>query len=292
MAVQTMILIPIKQVNKLIGFIGLCESRTERYFTRDEMVLILNIAGQITVALQRAQVITSLQEAEQIKSEMIRLASHDLRNPLAQINGYLELLEENARNDGSKPDQLEYIEGMQRGITKMERLLLGILNIERVESQQPETWQKLSIAPLLGELTNGSVSQMRLKEQLLTVDLPDHIPPIVGSDIQLQQVFTNLIDNAIKYTPEGGKIAVRGRLEADRFIFEVEDNGYGIPADRQEKLFQRFYRAQTPGTEAISGTGLGLSLVKTIVQRHGGEVFFSSEEGVGSTFGCWLPLAT
>ena len=113
---------------------------------------------------------------------------------------------------------------------------------------------------------------------------------IFGSEIQLQQAYSNFIGNAVKYTPPEGDITVRAWVENSQFMFEVEDNGYGIPSDRQERIFERFYRAHAPGTEKITGTGLGLSLVKTVVERHGGEVWLQSEEGIGSIFGCALPL--
>src|SRR5687767_14548457 len=110
---------------------------------------------------------------------------------------------------------------------------------------------------------------------------------VLGNEVQLQQALTNLVGNSIKYTPPNGKVDVKIQAENGEFRFEVSDNGYGIPEDRQAKLFERFYRARTPGTEDIPGTGLGLSLVKTVIERHGGKVWFKSEEGKGSTFGCW-----
>jgi two-component system sensor histidine kinase VicK len=106
----------------------------------------------------------------------------------------------------------------------------------------------------------------------------------------LRQAFVNLINNAIKYTPENGMIHVRLMQDGARVRFEVQDNGFGISKEKQGKLYQRFYRAREPQTEHITGTGLGLSLVKTVVERHGGEVWVKSELGVGSTFGFWLPI--
>src|SRR5690606_13012650 len=115
-------------------------------------------------------------------------------------------------------------------------------------------------------------------------------------DIQLQQAFTNLIGNATKYTPNHGRISIRAWVEEEiadekyQFFFEVEDTGYGVPASKKAHVFNPFFRAVSPSTEHISGTGLGLSLVKTVITKHGGVVYMESEEGVGSVFGCRLPL--
>jgi signal transduction histidine kinase len=114
---------------------------------------------------------------------------------------------------------------------------------------------------------------------------------VVGDPIRLKQVIGNLITNALKYTPEGGSIWVRVRPEEHRILIEVQDTGYGIPAEAQAKLFQRFYRVRIAGAENIEGTGLGLSLVKAVVEQHGGRVAAESEQGTGSTFRIWLPIA-
>jgi hypothetical protein len=111
-----------------------------------------------------------------------------------------------------------------------------------------------------------------------------------GEFAYFRQVMVNLISNAIKYTPHRGKITVRLEQHGLRAFFDVTDTGYGISEDRQKRLGQRFYRAQEPGTEHIEGTGLGLSLVKTIIERSKGNFWFKSEQGKGSTFGFWLPI--
>ncbi len=108
---------------------------------------------------------------------------------------------------------------------------------------------------------------------------------------QLRQAIANLIGNAVKYTPDEGRVDVRFAQGGQRLHFSVRDTGYGISPERQARLFERFYRAREPGTDHIPGTGLGLSLVKTVIERHGGQVWFESEVGAGSTFGFWLPAA-
>ena len=115
-------------------------------------------------------------------------------------------------------------------------------------------------------------------------------PPVRGSVTQLRQAIANLVSNAIKYTPEEGRVEVSFQVDGERLGLSVRDNGYGISPERQARVFERFYRAREPGTDHIGGTGLGLSLVKTVIERHGGQVWFTSAPGVGSTFGFWLPM--
>jgi signal transduction histidine kinase len=132
----------------------------------------------------------------------------------------------------------------------------------------------------------------RAKQQQLELVKPQDLPSVVGDPIRWKQAISNLINNAVKYTPFGGSIVVRVlRSEEQRVLLEVQDTGYGIPAEAQAKLFQRFYRVRIAGAENIEGTGLGLSLVKAVVEQHGGRVAAESEQGKGSTFRIWLPVA-
>jgi signal transduction histidine kinase len=123
------------------------------------------------------------------------------------------------------------------------------------------------------------------------VSLAPGLPPVMGDAVRLKQALSNLVGNAIKYTPDAGRVWVRLTRDDQRVVFEVQDTGYGISKAAQAKLFQRFYRAKTRGTENIEGTGLGLSLVKAVIEQHGGRVSVASDEGQGSTFRAELPIA-
>jgi signal transduction histidine kinase len=131
---------------------------------------------------------------------------------------------------------------------------------------------------------------LRARQQTLTQNIQPTLRPLKGDFERLREAIKNLLDNASKYTPEGGSITITASSEEERFTFSVKDNGYGIPADQQSAIFQPYFRARNVATQHISGTGVGLSLVKEIVERHGGQVWFISKEGEGSTFGFWLPI--
>jgi two-component system, OmpR family, phosphate regulon sensor histidine kinase PhoR len=132
--------------------------------------------------------------------------------------------------------------------------------------------------------------QAQEKSLAITLDITDKQLIVSGDDAQLHEAIVNLINNAIKYTPEGGKIQVKLQKQNNEALFEVVDNGYGIPVNMQEKLFQPFYRVISVETQHIEGTGLGLHLVKNIIERHGGEMHFQSDHGEGSTFGFVMSL--
>ncbi len=287
LGVQAALLIPLLDQGNLIGMLVLCESNFDRHFTSDEISLARSLGGSTTVALNKATLFDSVQQLEQMKSEMLQMASHDLRTPLSRIVFSLALLEP-AVEPGS--NQAVLLEGVREATQQMHTLLEDLLNLNRIESEEMNDLKFCDVTALLDKVIGEYRSQADIKQQHYQVDIPAESIMIYGSDVHLQQAFANYVGNALKYTPEGGTIMVRARTEDGRFIFEVQDTGYGIPKDKQAAIFGRFFRAHTPGTEDIPGTGLGLSLVKTVIERHGGKVWFHSEVNKGSIFGLWLPL--
>ncbi len=232
--------------------------------------------------------ITYLKQLDQFKSQMVQMASHDLRTPLGVAIGYLDVLKEDLKP--ATPFRERALEGIDVALNRMQTLIVELLDLERVESGI----DRLSVPTDVGSLTTEAVSEFaeaaQSKQQQLMWTPPRDLPPVVGDPIRLKQAIGNLINNAVKYTPEGGSIWVRVRPDDQRILIEVQDTGYGIPAEAQAKLFQRFYRVRIPGAENIAGTGLGLSLVKAVVEQHGGHVAAESEQGTGSTFRIWLPV--
>lgn len=282
-------IIPRLEDDKVESLIVVSDSRFERHFNNDEVGLARSLGDHITVMLQQANLFAEIKELEEVKSEMIRMASHDLKNPLLQVKGYLDLLLKTL-GDKLSEQQREFATRITSGTDKMNNLLEDILNLERIESHSTTQLDTINLRFTLHQVAEALRPQAELKNQTMSVSIDSDDAYLMGNELQIQQAFNNFINNAIKYTPEAGSVMVRGKVEDGEFRFEVEDTGFGIPKDRQDKLFERFYRARTPGTEDIPGTGLGLSLVKSVVQRHGGDVWFKSQEGKGSIFGIWLPV--
>jgi signal transduction histidine kinase len=285
---RSVLVAPLTVQTQVFGVAMLVEGRRERQFTTNEILMTEALASQAAAALRQARLYEDVRELEKLKSEMIRMASHDLRNPLGNAMGYLEMLLMAVGKSLSK-DQLEYVANIKRSTTAMKSLIEDLLTLERVDSERQLALREINLSELVHDVVEAQQLSADLQQQSLTVKTDSMDLWVAGSTTQLRQAMTNLISNGIKYTPANGRIDVKLRQEDSRLIFEVHDSGYGISKERQERLFQRFYRAHEPGTDHIAGTGLGLSLVKTVVERHGGNVWVESEPGKGSTFGLWLP---
>ena len=289
--IHTMIFVPLVTQGELLGVAVVIEGRYDRVFSQNEISKAETLASQAAVALRQSMLYSEVLELEKLKSEMIRMASHDLRNPLNNVMGYIELLAYSLEPDGPTPDQEQYLENLRRSTRAMGALLEDLLTLERIESEREQGWVTFNFSDLVAEVVEEHRAGAELKQHVLTFTAPPELPPVHGSVIQIRQAVANLVSNAIKYTPEGGKVQVVLTCDDERVQLKVIDNGYGISEERQGRIFERFYRAREPGTDHISGTGLGLSLVKTVVERHGGQVWFKSALGEGSTFGFWLPTA-
>lgn len=248
-------------------------------------------------ALQSAAVIASaiqydeVQTLSNLKTRMIRMASHDLRNPLTVFMITLELLRDNYEADGALPRRhLTWIERMENSSKTMLQIIDEILSLERARRGLEEI-EAISLSDLLRQVADSFEHLLRTRQHTLTTELPDGFPNVTGDASQLREALGNLISNAIKYTPPGGQISVRLAQVDEMARVAVQDNGLGIPDSAREQLFQEFFRVRTTQTAEIEGTGLGLSLVKAVVEGHGGRVWFTSEDQQGSTFFVELPLA-
>jgi two-component system phosphate regulon sensor histidine kinase PhoR len=234
------------------------------------------------------QDITHLKHLEQWKSEAIQTAAHDLRNPLSMLTGATNLLRDMLTDP--TPEQLECLNMLKLGSERMTALIEQLLNLENVEAGSDITMSKVTLRRVVEEV----VAELKLaadqKKIMLAFEGVAATARVLGDESWLRRAVVNLLSNALKYTPEGGQVQVRYREADDQGIVEVTDNGLGIPQVAQARLFERFYRVRTEATRHTPGTGLGLAIVKTIVEKHAGRVWVSSEEGKGSTFGFAVPL--
>jgi two-component system phosphate regulon sensor histidine kinase PhoR len=185
---------------------------------------------------------------------------------------------------------MKFVQSIEYSAHQMRTLIEELLTLERLESGIEITADLVDLVKVCEEAISRTRPDAVNKAQEFIITMSETPVIVRGEFAYFRQVMVNLINNAIKYTPHRGKVSIRLERHGDRVFFDVTDTGYGISEDRQKNLFQRFYRAKEPGTEHIEGTGLGLSLVKTIIERSEGEVWFTSKVGKGSTFGFWLPL--
>lgn len=300
---RSMMCMPLTYRERLIGIVNL-ETPEANRFTREAFEFVRLLVGQIALSIDNAQLYEVAQqqlqelahlyarvsELEQLKTDVIRIAAHDLRNPLTHIIGYTDLLLEAAYNLDA--DQLEFLQSIQNASRKMERLINDILSLQRIEALNKSTLEALDLAEVVRDVFAENRKKALEKAQHFVLNVLDTAVNVKGDLIQICEAIDNLIGNAIKYTPQGGTITVRLYVDGsahNRAVFEVEDNGIGVPAEQQANLFQPFFRAKTSETAKIEGTGLGLHLVKNIIERHHGQMRFHSELGQGSTFGFELP---
>lgn len=231
---------------------------------------------------------TEISELEQLKTHMIRVTAHDIRSPLSIISSYIEMLDEDLSQHYNEMDQM-YVSAIRQAIARIMQLTSDILSLERLREYREVTLMRVQLAKLLERTMDEFAENSRYRQQKVTVNTAPLA--VYGDSVELHEAFANLVGNAVKYTPNGGKIDVTLRRDDDFAVLEIVDSGYGIPADQQAQLFQPFHRVKTDETYSIDGTGLGLYLVKKIIERHSGTVYFQSEYGKGSTFGVRLPLA-
>ncbi|MEP7291419.1 MAG: ATP-binding protein, partial [Chloroflexota bacterium] len=232
--------------------------------------------------------ITTMRDLNRFKDEMLKMASHDLRSPLALIVGYCSLIGLDTPEDS--PTQ-EFLVAIQRATERMQGLLDDLLRVEQIRKSPLELHKKVDFREVVDEAVEHTRALAEQKHHTLETQLwLDDVPPVTINPVLIREAMENLIGNAAKYTPENGRICVTAFVQDNSLNFTVEDNGIGIPSQHLPRIFETFYRARQVGTENIEGRGLGLSLVKTIIERHNGEVWVESEAGSGSRFGFRIPL--
>lgn len=237
------------------------------------------IAGRIFVLRE----VTEQRRASQLKDELMSTVSHELRTPLSAILGFSELLQV---RDYEKAERDEYLDTIHQQATRLSRLISDFLDITRLEQAEEALHvRKVELRSLLQQqvdLFGGQSTQHPVR-----LDAPDDLVADVDEE-HIRRAVSNLISNAIKYSPEGGEVHVEATRRNGDVIVAVRDQGIGIPATDQRRVFDRFYRVDSTKTRKIGGTGLGLALVREIARAHGGEVGVESIEGQGSRF--WLQV--
>jgi signal transduction histidine kinase len=232
---------------------------------------------------------TATKDYEKLKSDMISLMSHELRTPLTSINGFAELL----TADGTIPPQArEFVSIIANESQRMSRMINTFLSVTQL--QRKDKQEVLKIPLRLDEVVRETITSLQpvaKKKRIRLIEQPAHrIPPVAADKSLITQAVKNLLNNAIKYSPERTTVTVSTALEAESVRVCVEDRGFGIPAEAKERVWDKFYRVVREGQEKDEeSTGLGLSFVREVVEQHGGRVDLDSEEGRGSRFSFTLP---
>jgi signal transduction histidine kinase len=288
---HSVLVAPLVRGPVVIGLLGVA-NRHDGRFGDDDLNLLLAVAGEASVAVENMKLHEEikranalLQEYDRLKSEFVAVVAHDFRRPLMAIRGFAELTLEEP--DLPVEARQEFMRTVITETENLARLADDTLLITRIETGEFQfRWSEIDLGPFV-----LNAVPLGLSEHSVLLDIPAQFPKIVADPDRLRQVVTNLVSNAIKYSPAGGSITVRARERGTQHVvMEVVDHGLGIPADQVDRLFQKFQRVRTDEHLRISGTGLGLYICRLIVEGHGGQVWVESELGKGSTFGLVLPL--
>jgi signal transduction histidine kinase len=241
-------------------------------------------AGQESLVEQNAQ----LRELDRLKDELVATVSHELRTPLTSILGYLELIREEP--DTISDEQRSFLDVVERNARRLLNLVSDLLFVARIDAGRLDLdVTEVELGAVAAECVEAQRPRAERADVTLALELDEHVPAILGDRTRLVQLLDNLLSNAIKFTPAGGRVDVRVGQRDGGVALEVADTGMGIGSDDQEHLFERFFRTKAAGEAAIQGTGLGLTIVKAIVDAHGGTISVESAEGAGTTFRVLLP---
>ncbi len=277
------------------------ETVSERlaYMTNDDRIIPVSVTvspvllrGKPAGAIEIFRDITVEMQSEKLKTDFISIASHQLRTPLSAINLYTQMLHDGLAGP-LNDQQIEFLSTTLAATKRMNDLISTLLNITRIEAGSIAIEPRLTeLAPmvhdLVKEFTPEAVQKtvgLHFEHSATTDNLTVHSDALL-----VKEVLSNLVSNAIKYTPSGGKVLITVVEKGPHILFSVKDTGYGIPASSQQYIFTKFFRADNIITQDVSGTGLGLFLTKTIIENLEGELWFESKEGVGSTFSFILPI--
>ncbi len=297
------------------GYLLLGSKLNGDIFTNEDLRIIKIIAGQLAIAIQNAKAYLeikrfnktlqtkisdatkqlrdanhSLQQLDQIKDEFISIASHQLRTPITVVEGYLANMADGVYGEFNT-SQKQAIRLTQNRLKMMEMLVADMLNVSRIESGR----FFIDRGPFdLNKVVPEEIEHLKLRANELEVQLiykapPQPVPVIIADEQKVRQVIVNLIDNALNYSPKG-RVVVALDAAAEHVTFTVTDNGIGVSKADQAKLFTKFFRTEKAKQTRLEGTGLGLYLVKQVIDAHKGAIIFSSQEGRGSTFGFSLSV--
>ena len=231
--------------------------------------------------------ITHFKELDAMKSEFVATVSHDLKNPLGTILGYAWLLDE---EPDLSQDQRQYVISILESVNRMQDLVGNLLDLAKIEAGIDAERELWSLPAIIAEVTSRFDDQVEAKQIRLEIIIPDDLPPIMANKLRITQAISNLVSNAVKYTPETGRIFIEAKQTANSVLVGVIDNGPGISPEDQAKLFQKFSRVGGIKMRSVAGTGLGLAIVRSVVESHNGRVWVESQEGTGSAFFMQLPL--
>jgi signal transduction histidine kinase len=285
---RSLLCVPLLVGSRALGAILFVGERAGR-FGPEDLRLAEELARRVALALDNARLYGEAQSAIAARDQFLSIASHELKTPLTALSGYIGMLRRRLGDSAAlSPRDHRALQVIEAQSARLNTLILSLLDLSRMESGQ----LSIAAAPLdLCALARQVVEELEptLERHSVSVQLPAGPLMIMGDALRLEQVIHNLLQNAIKYSPAGGPVAARAFLREHMACLTVEDQGIGIPAAALPQLFSRFFRAPNAEERRIEGMGVGLYVVREIMELHGGRVEVTSAEGEGSSFTICFP---
>jgi signal transduction histidine kinase len=290
--VQSVLFVPLRNEVRVIGILGAYARAPER-FGQDDIDFLRLAAELVAIALENARAYQAVEDLGEERERFSFRVAHNLRAPLAAMVSMLDVLGE-GYTGGMNPTQLQYLQRIKRRAVSLSELVSELMVLATSHSIRGEHFTvPVDLCELAAHVGRTFQDKATEREQRFTVDAPEGLPPVSGDPGMLERMLENLVSNAIKYTPKGGTVRIGLSLAQDgRILLEVSDSGIGIPLAVQQRLFTEFFRAENAKAMETAGTGLGLVIVRDIVEKHGGTIRLESEEGRGTTFFVTLSPAT
>jgi PAS domain S-box-containing protein len=268
------------------------EKRSAEISVRKGQVFLAAVSPVISDGLQIGRVcilrdVTRFKDRDVLKSEFVSTVSHDLRSPLSLMRGYAAMIEMVGQLN---EQQSSFVRKIIAGVDNMTHLVSNLLDLGRIETGIGLQLATVSPDEIIEQVVSDLQMQAQQKKIQLTIEIPDRLPTIQVDPALLRQALQNLVDNAIKFTPNEGNVTIRIQASEERIIFEVRDTGIGISPMDQARIFDKFYRGPQHISAEPHGSALGLAIVKSIAERHNGQVRVESHLGKGSTFYLAIPL--
>lgn len=265
-------------------------------FDEEDLKLFETLANHASVSLQNARLVARLEESlahltemNRLKDDFVASVSHELRTPLTSIQGYVKTL---LRPDVtfSADEQRSFLETIERQGTRLHRLIEDLLVVARIEEQQVAPELEVVSLP---DLAARVVEELRSRASSWTieVDLDTSLPTVKTDEGKVHQILSNLVDNALKYSPPGTKVRIAGAVDGEGVGITVHDQGQGVPIELQDRVFDRFYQVDQSSTRRVGGAGLGLYICRRLAEAVGGRVWLERSGAEGSVFGLWIPCA-
>lgn len=289
-AAAVQLAVPIKRDGLITGLITL-ESRTPQAINDEDIAFVERLADRAAVAIKNARLYEDIHAANKAKSDFISVVTHELRLPMTSIKGYTDLIMSGMTGELNE-QQKQFLGVIKRNLDRMSVLIRDLSDINRIESGRMQfEVGAFDVRDVVMEVVESFQEQAGTKSQTLRVEVGEGDTAVSADSRRVSQVLTNLVSNANKYTPPNGDILIQVQPQAAFVQVSVRDTGIGISEENQAQLFNQFFRAEDAAVREQVGWGLGLSIVKKMVEAQGGEIWFQSTFGEGSTFAFTLPSA-